>query len=330
MKKIRNVLSLLVILAVLTLIPDTQSYAAEAPDKVKSVKTQVVNMSENTQIVLTWKKAAGAIGYRVFLVDGTTGQRLSRVASTKKTTVTVKNLTPGTRYYFQVYAYNSEGKGPGSSIVTAKTTNWLRTVHKRYFVVTVTSATTVKTASGKTIRIPKNTKIVAHTRTTVKKKIKATLSDGTVITISNTKLRYGNVKTTTEYYSQTVKESFVNKKNYSSSTDYLIWINQYTCNTTIFKGSRGKWVQVRSMPCVIGNGGKTSVGTFKLLKQDAYRNKPRVYFTWNPAKNWGQAFHCRKDSNTRAAVSDGCIRLADSDLYYLVANCPLGTTIVSY
>lgn len=328
MKKTRRILQLLFMLAVLTLVPGTQSFAATVPGQVKQLKTQVVNMSANSSVVLNWKKVSKATKYRIYLVDGTTR---TKVATTKKTTYTVKNLEPGTQYYFQVCAYNAAGEGQASAVVSAKTTNWMKTVHQRYFVATVTSNTTVTTTSGKRkILLKKNTKIVTLGRTYTKKTIKATMADGTNIVISAKKIRYGNVKTTTEYYSQNVKEDFVNKKKYSSKTNYLIWINQYTCNTTIFVGSKGKWKMVRSMPCVIGNGGKTSVGVFKLLKQDTYRKKPRIYFTWNSAKNWGQAFHCRKDSNKRAAVSDGCIRLADSDLYYLQSHCGMGTTVVSY
>jgi hypothetical protein len=328
MKRQKRILSLLVLLAVLTMIPAMQSLAASVPGQVKSVKAQVVNMSDNTTTTLSWKQVKNATGYYIYRVNGT---KLKKVATTKSTTCTIKNLTPGTKYQFQVFAYNSEGKGKGSSLISVKTTNWLSTVHQRYFVTTVTSTTKATVVStGKSIKIAKDTKIVAHTRTTAKKTIKATMADGTVILISNTKLRYGNVKTTSEYYSQSVKENFVNKKGYSSTTDYLIWINQYTCNTTIFKGSEGNWKQVRSMPCIIGNGGRTTTGTYKLLRQETAYGKPKIYFSWNPAKGWGNSFHCRLGSDTRGAVSHGCVRLGDADLYYLAATCPIGTTVISY
>jgi hypothetical protein len=328
MKRLKKILPFFLLLTVLIILPGFKTLAASAPAQVKSVKIQVVNMSANSTITLSWKKVAKAKGYRVYSIDGTTR---TRVATSKKTTCTVKNLTPGTKYYFQVVAYNAAGEGTPSGTVAAKTTNWMKDVHQRYFVATVTSTTKATVvSSGKSVSVAKNTRLVAHTRTTSKKKIKATLADGTVVMISNTKLRYGNVKTTTEYYPTNVKENFVNAQGYSSLNDYLVWVNQYTCTTTIFKGSKGNWKEVATGVCVIGNGGKTKPGVYKILKQDVYHNKPRVYFSWNEEKQWGQAFHCRKDSNKRSAVSDGCVRLGDSLLFYLVAHCPVDTTVVVY
>ncbi len=327
MRKIRRLAPLLFMLAVFGVFPGLHCAAADPPGQVTSAKAVVVNMSTNTSVVLEWKKVAGAQNYRIYRVDGTT---LTRVGKTRKNTYTVKDLEPNTQYYFQVFAYNAEGgEGEGSSIISVKTTNFLSTVHRRYFVATVRSKTKATVAAtGKKITLSKGTKIVAHTNAG-KKTIEATMADGTVITIARSKIRYGNVKTTTEYYDQNVKEKYINKKGYSSKTKYLIWINQYTCNLTIFKGSKGKWKQVRSADCVIGKGGRTHVGTFKLLKQDTYRGYPRIFFTWNYEKNWGCAIHCRKDKYSRAAESDGCVRLGLADLSYLVAHCELGTTVVS-
>ncbi len=328
MKKFGIMLSLVLLFTAALFLPGIHTLAAGAPAQVQSAKAKVIDMSANTSVVLTWKKVAGAKNYRIYRVDGTT---LTRVGKTRKNTYTVEDLKPNTQYYFQISAYSEEGgEGPGSSIVSVRTTNFMKNVHERYFVATVrsrTSATVVST--GEKITVSKGTKIVAQTKTNKKQTIRATLADGTAIRISNTRLRYGNVKTTTEYYLQSVKEAYVNENGYSSKTKYLIWINQYTCNLTIFKGSKGKWKEVRSAPCVIGKRGKTAVGTFRLLKQDTYRGRPRIYFTWNYSKSWGCAIHCRKDKHTRAAVSMGCVRLSNADLNYLVSHCKLGTTVVS-
>lgn len=205
-------------------------------------------------------------------------------------------------------------------------------VQGRLFYATLKSTTTVKlTPSKKRVKVKAGTKVVVRGRGT---SVTCTMSNGKKFKINSRKLRYTGMKTVKKTYSKNVKESFVNKKGYSSKTKYLIWVNQYTCNTTIFKGSKGKWKMVRSMICVVGkgsdSGGTTPVGVYKLCRRDRAYGMPRVYFTWNSSKGWGNSFHRRINSTTRGAASHGCIRLGDSDLTYLVNHCALGTTVVSY
>ena len=106
-------------------------------------------------------------------------------------------------------------------------------------------------------------------------------------------------------------------------------MSQYTLSVNVFKGSQGKWKLVRTMPCIIGKDGKTPTGVFKLRFRDYAYGGVRVYFTWNPQKQWGNSFHRRVDGNTRGALSHGCVRLSDGDLSF-INNCGFGTTVVSY
>lgn len=205
-------------------------------------------------------------------------------------------------------------------------------VQGRLFYATMKTTTTVKlTGSKKRVKVKAGTKVVVRGRGT---SVPCTMAGGKKFKINSKKLRYTGLKTSKKTYSKNVKENFVNKRGYSSKTKYLIWINQYTCNTTIFKGSKGKWKMVRSMICVIGkgsdSGGTTPVGVYKLCRRDYAYGMPRVYFTWNSSKGWGNSFHRRINSVTRGPASHGCIRLGDSDLSYLVNHCKLGTTVVSY
>lgn len=431
MKHLRKILTLFLMVTVLAMVPMLQSSAASTvPANVTKLTAKAAS---ETSIKLTWKKAKGAAGYMIYLIDNETGATVKKVATTKKLTYTVKNLKIGQKYTYQVFAYKkvknttyvSEAGSPKASVtlklytpatptgfkvskygngtltlkwnkaknatgyylyqydteeekfvkiatltgrtytvrklesgekcrfilvsyrkkgsleavsgkskelsVTARTYSAAtKTVQARRYYTTVksdTTATVVK--SGKKITVKKGTKVYAISRT-AKGTVTVYMKDGTAIKINAARLRYGNIVTTKTYYSKSVKEAFVNDRGYTSKTKWLIWINQYTLNTTIFKGSQGNWKMMRSMPCVVGRNGATTTGVHKLCRRDYAYGGPRVYFTWNAKLLRGNSFHMRVDGTTRAAASHGCVRLGTSDLHYLVNNCPMGTTVVSY
>lgn len=200
---------------------------------------------------------------------------------------------------------------------------------RRFYVSLKKTITTKALGTKKKITVKAGTRAIANGHGTT---VTCTLSSGKKIKVSRSKLHYIGLKTTKKTYSQSVKENYVNKKGYSSKTKYLIWVHQGTLNTTIFKGSKGKWKMVRSMICVVGKGtsdAMTTSGVFKLCRRDNAYGMPRVYFTWNSQKGWGNSFHRRVSSVSRAAASHGCVRLGDADLRYLVDHCKLGTTVVS-
>lgn len=428
MKYLKKVGVLFFVLVVLTLVPGVQSLAASSvPGDVKKLTAKAAE----TSVKLTWSKVSNAKGYVVYRVNSSTGAR-KRLGTTTKTSYTVKNLSVGKTYSFQVYAYRKSGKktyysANGSSVVRATTAiltpgvpsnfridsygdlsvtlKWskgsnatgyyiyrydtskkeyvrlTKTTKTSYTVSKLTAKETVKfkiqsyrTVKGTTVtgklssevsgtvraysastrlvagksysvtlkadttvtiietqtkkKLKKGTKMVANSAGGTN--VKVTLTNGTTAKIARSKLKYSNLRTTTKEYSKSVKETFVNEKGYSSRTSYLIWISQYTTNVSVFRGSKGNWKLVRSMPCIVGRMGKTPTGTYRLCRRDSAYGGPRLYFTWNETKQWGNSFHRRVDSNTRGAYSSGCVRLADSDLYYIANNCAMGTTVVSY
>ena len=163
---------------------------------------------------------------------------------------------------------------------------------------------------------------------------------GVTATMSGKYLTFGGglaMAVSYDYYSTRVKEQYVNTRRidgqlyYSSNTNWMIWISQYTGCVTVFQGSTGKWKAVREKPCVFGADGHTPPGKFSILAypRETVNGRPVIYFTWNEAKYWGNAFHCRVDGNTWGPYSHGCVRLADSDLYFIANNCPVGTTVIS-
>ena len=299
-----------------------------------AVKNFRVASYGNKSVTLKWNKASKATGYILYHYDSET-KTYKRIGTTRNAYVQIKNLKSGETYRFKIKSYRKVkgetgyGKLSGAVKATAKTVN-VSAVHGRYFNATVKKNTTATVAStGKTIKLKKGTKVTSTSRGN--HKFYVFLKDGTKIRMYGSALTYNSMNTTKKSYSKAQKEAFVNTKGYKSDTNYLIWINQYTLQTNVFKGSYREWKLVRSMPCVVGKMGKTPLGEFKLLFKDHAYGGVRIYFTWNSVKQWGNAFHRRTIAGvTRAAASDGCIRLSDGDLSFIAKNCPMGTKVVSY
>ena len=206
----------------------------------------------------------------------------------------------------------------------------VKAVHgRRWEVRAKKSFTAIDLRTGKKVKIKKGAKGSVGNRH--KKKPTIIFANGVRIKAKRSRFNYGNLSLSKSYkqYTKEVAEAYINGKGYSSRTKWLVWISQYTGSVHVFKGSKGMWKRQRVAKCIVGIYGRTCVGVFRMLRRTSTHGKPQIYFTWNPAKNWGQSFHCRIDKNTRGAYSSGCIRLGDKDLYYIVNHCPMGTTVVS-
>jgi lipoprotein-anchoring transpeptidase ErfK/SrfK len=175
------------------------------------------------------------------------------------------------------------------------------------------------------------------------------LSDGTVgwMPYSNVAIVNGQYYVTTDY-SKAVKEYYVNKvRNWSSSKSYMIWVSLYTQRVNIFRGSRGKWVLVRSGPIGSGrNDCPTPVETASLQYHTTWyyplpNNNPPFYchhvtvfddargFHSRPTK-WGEPIGSILYYGIGYPCSHGCVRLLDEDCIYISDVLPLGTTVHIY
>lgn len=95
----------------------------EAPEKVKNVKAS--SKSYNS-IKITWNKAAGADGYKIYRATSKSGKysAIKTVTSASTLSYTNTGLTTGKTYYYKVRAYTtingSKVYGSYSSVVSAK------------------------------------------------------------------------------------------------------------------------------------------------------------------------------------------------------------------
>lgn len=91
-------LSMLCVIAV----PVCAQAAGQAPAKVKGLTAS----SGESSVTLKWKRVSNATGYVIYSLNTDTNT-LDKVASTKKNTVTIKNLRNGVPYTFCVGAYRT-------------------------------------------------------------------------------------------------------------------------------------------------------------------------------------------------------------------------------
>lgn len=102
------------------------------------VTTSLKSTTTNNSATLKWTEVNGATGYRVYVKNKETGKWDIAVRTTgKKTTTTIKDLEPGTKYTFAVRAYVNNG-----SIVWAPKYKSINTVTKPGVTDKVTSTST--------------------------------------------------------------------------------------------------------------------------------------------------------------------------------------------
>ena len=95
----------------------------EAPEKVQNVKA---SSNSYNSIKITWNKAAGADGYKIYRATSKSGKysAIKTVTSASTLSYTNTGLTTGKTYYYKVRAYRtvngSKVYGSYSSVVSAK------------------------------------------------------------------------------------------------------------------------------------------------------------------------------------------------------------------
>ncbi|MGF6905898.1 L,D-transpeptidase family protein [Fusobacterium sp. PH5-44] len=131
-------------------------------------------------------------------------------------------------------------------------------------------------------------------------------------------------------------EKFVNGKNISSKTGYMVWISKSNFRVNIFKGSKNNWKYVDSFECSLGKAEKpTIVGEFEYFSLEDkwdfgyYYVGPVMRFRGPYAmhstllKPDGTYFDYRLNMN----ISKGCVRLKPDDINWMSKVIPLRTKV---
>ena len=137
------------------------------------------------------------------------------------------------------------------------------------------------------------------------------------------------------------KEVWVNAKDFTSESEYLLWINLAYQRVNIFRRSGGNWELIRTCLAGTGRPGRDTppgvwTTSYKQLggwTTATYTVKPVVRFRGSI----GYAFHSRlyypgtnniQDASIGYPISNGCVRMYDEDIWFIYNNIPDGTTVV--
>jgi lipoprotein-anchoring transpeptidase ErfK/SrfK len=132
--------------------------------------------------------------------------------------------------------------------------------------------------------------------------------------------------------------NYVNSQNFSSTTNYLIWVNLKKFRVNIFEGSKNKWTLVHSYICTIGKPSTpTPTGNFTIGIKGLYFGVNKGFKAWYYTQFKGNyLFHSIlynldgsvRDGRLGMKLSDGCIRLAKENAKWIYDNIPKGTKVV--
>lgn len=130
----------------------------------------------------------------------------------------------------------------------------------------------------------------------------------------------------------------VNKANYASITDYLVYVQLDNFRVNIFKGGKNKWFLQKSYLCTIGKPSTpTPTGEFKVGVKGLFFGVNRGYKCWYYTSYKGNyLFHSIiynlngsvRDGRLGMKLSDGCIRLAKVNAKWLLDNVPTNSKVV--
>lgn len=203
----------------------------------------------------------------------------------------------------------------------------------------------LKGKDGGTRKLKDGEKVLVTTRSGGVATIK--LSDGKKATIDDNRLYYEgqNYDSSFEYEPDVITD-FVNKKGYSSKTEYLFFCSKYNQHVYIFQGKKGEWKLIRSMKCGTGKIREgTSRDQGRSTKYEIYNKGDTTSkyaqssnSTWYYAyKNIYQELNMHYSSpggnsihvgGTGQPVTHGCISLSRKNAQWCYDTLPIKTKVI--
>lgn len=131
-------------------------------------------------------------------------------------------------------------------------------------------------------------------------------------------------------------ERYINKKGYSSSSKYFVWIDISRQRMYVFKGEKAKWKTYKIFLCATGtNVYPTPRGKFKILgKGLGFKTSYGVSAKYYSQFKGDYLIHSVPylgykvwDKTLGQKASHGCVRIATSNAKWFYNSIPRGTTV---
>lgn len=346
------------------ILQSKENYSVNFPENVTDLKASCAK--KDNLIKVTWDKVEGADCYYVY--RNTKATRPSKPLKTV-TGTSFSERRKGGSYYYWVQAASTTDAAASDFVKSGKVTagNYLAIPVRNYwFTATAKKRIPIyKSAKSKKVigYLPKGKTVVIK-----KKSPKVVAQYGVVkrvyfddknlkkkgwVNFKSIKLK-NHVAGKSNDWSRSVKENYVNKKKFKSSTNYLIWLSKYTQKIYVFKraNKHSKWVLKKTYRCSSGTFAHptpTNMNYILIRKQyDRHRvtNKGlRYYYKYLSAfgkkgsSGRGNAFHtvCWKEGSNKMLkpVKDkpntkGCARMFTGEAKWIYSHVPTKTRVISY
>lgn len=131
--------------------------------------------------------------------------------------------------------------------------------------------------------------------------------------------------------------TYVNSNDFSSNTNYFIWVDLSNFKVNIYRGYKNKWTLVQSYLCSIGTySTPTPTGTFTIGIKGLSFGQEHGYICYYYTQFKGNyLFHSIiynldgsvRDPRLGKSISNGCIRLEKINAKWIYDNIPEGTKV---
>ena len=318
-------------------------------------------------VVVSWKMEItnGVDHYEIFrgTSDKISDMKLVGKADASEKSFNILEHAAGT-YYYAVKAVDAGKKGKMSEKAASVTVNDTGILETKAITWTATAAknTSLFTAArgskkaGSLAKGEKATCIGKYPEDVQKfgqpSWVKVQTANGTVGWVKYSALKGGvkakiNIK---KDYTRSVKEDYVNRMGYTSSTKYLTWLSVYTQRVYTFKGSKGKWSLVRTDRVTTGRFSHPTPGIDEVHRASnrgqIHKRESLVYMVtengrWYYYRNAsyfapGVSFHtgtwwldtgARRGTVEKKPGTFGCIRMYEEGAGYIY-TLPMHTSVI--
>lgn len=135
----------------------------------------------------------------------------------------------------------------------------------------------------------------------------------------------------------TTATNFVNENDFTSNTNYFIWVDTKNFKVNIFEGLKNNWKLIKSYLCSIGKPSTpTPKGNFTVgIKGLSFGENHGYIARYYTQIKGNYLFHSIlynldgsiRDGRLGMAVSNGCVRLALQNAKWIYDNIPKDTAI---